>query len=62
MTQLQQIEKYLESGKSLTPLEALDRFQCFRLAARVGELRNRGMKIKTIMRDNNGKRYAEYSL
>jgi hypothetical protein len=41
------IAKYLEEGGRLTPLDALHLFGCFRLAARIGELRNTGMEIKT---------------
>lgn len=40
------IARYLEEGGSLTPLEALDLFGCFRLAARIGELRGQGMNIE----------------
>jgi hypothetical protein len=38
-------------------------FRCFRLAARIGELREAGHDIKTEMVDNhNGGRHAEYYL
>lgn len=43
------IARYLEEGGRLTPLLALDLFGCFRLAARIGELRKAGMDIR---RDN----------
>jgi len=39
------IARYLEAGGRLTPGNALTLFGCFRLAARIGELRNQGMKI-----------------
>ena len=35
----------LESGERLTPLDALDRFGCFRLGARIFELRRDGLPI-----------------
>lgn len=41
------IAKYLEEGGRLTPLDALHLFGCFRLAARIGELRKAGMEIHT---------------
>ncbi len=44
MTQNEQILAALKRGP-LTPLEALERFGCFRLAARVGELREQGHSI-----------------
>ncbi|MNG22231.1 hypothetical protein D3C84_1066910 [compost metagenome] len=42
------IARYLEEGGRLTPLLALDLFGCFRLAARIGELRNKGMVIERL--------------
>lgn len=61
-SQAQNIKDYLLSGKSLTALEALGLFRCFRLAARVGQLRKAGINIKTEMcRDITDKAYAKYS-
>ena len=57
------ILNFLESGESLTPIEALEKFQCFRLAARMNDLRKKGYVIQTeILKDNNGKSYASYSI
>ena len=57
------ILNFLKSGGSLTPIEALQKFQCFRLAARMNDLRNKGYVIETeILKDDNGKSYASYSL
>lgn len=39
------IAKYLKEGGHLTPMDALNLFGCFRLAARIGELRKKGMVI-----------------
>ena len=62
-SQNKQIKAWLESGKSLTPLEALKMFNSFRLGARVFDLKNDyGMNIKTEMVKENGKRFARYSL
>lgn len=63
MSQALQILQALERGERITPLDALERFRCFRLAARVLELRKAGHPIET--RDihlPNGKRIAEYWL
>ena len=62
-SQNKQIKAWLESGKSLTPLEALKMSNSFRLGARVFDLKNDyGMNIKTEMVEENGKRFARYSL
>ena len=62
-SQNKQIKAWLESGKSLTPLDALALFNSFRLGARVFDLKNDyGMNIKTEMVEENGKRFARYSL
>lgn len=41
------IAKHFEAGGTLTALRALKLFGCFRLAARVGELKKTGMDIRT---------------
>ena len=56
------IKGWLLNGYSLTTLEALTMFRCFRLAARVADLRDEGMPILTEMVDINGKRVARYSI
>jgi len=61
-SQAQEIYEYLQSGKSLTPLEALEKFGCFRLGARIYELKQADHKIETIMVEQNGKRFASYKL
>ena len=58
MTQSEAILNHLKAGKTLTPLEALDRFGCFRLAARIIELRRDGYNIVTEGKD----RWAVYRL
>lgn len=60
-TQRQRILQHLNTGAELTPLQALNMFGCFRLAARVAELRNMGHKIETERRkDGGGACYAVY--
>jgi len=53
---------HLQNGRSLTPLEALNEFGCFRLAAHIESLRKDGHKIFTHMVNENGKKYAKYTL
>jgi hypothetical protein len=62
MTQNQQIAKYLSKGKAITPIQALNKFNCFRLAARISDLRNDGLNIITKIVTKEGKSYASYSL
>jgi hypothetical protein len=60
-TQLKLIKKHLLSGKGLTPLYALQYFGCYRLSARIHDLRQT-MNIKTNNVISNGKRFARYTL
>ena len=56
------ILNYLQTGGSLSPIEALNKFNCFRLAARIGDLRKEGHDIQTKTVKEDGKKYAVYSL
>ena len=49
MSQATQIADWLRAGNPITPLEALDRFGCNRLAARIGNLKDAGMDIHAEM-------------
>lgn len=51
---------YLQAGNSLTSVEALDKFGCFRLAARIDEFRKDGHHIQTESVSQNGKEFARY--
>ena len=62
MTQTQRILIYLKTGKSLTPLEALNKFGCFRLAARIADLRRDGHTIWTKYVQKDKKIFAAYKL
>jgi hypothetical protein len=47
----------------ITPLRALEQFGCFRLAARIAELREMGHDIETKkIKLENGKTIAQYAL
>jgi hypothetical protein len=51
--------------RGISPLEAIGLFRCYRLAARIKELREDGIKIRTEMRrepTNTRKAYARYWL
>ena len=63
MSQNKQIADYLNKGKKLTTIDALNKFGCFRLASRINDLRNEGMKISTkIIKLENKKQIAQYSI
>jgi len=62
MTQEKQILNHLQSGKTITPLEALRLFGCFRLAARIFNLRKKGYTIKTNYVTRKNKTFAKYEL
>ena len=62
MSQNNQILEYLKSGKKLTPLTALKKFGCFRLGARIFDLKRQGHNIDTQFKTKKGKTFAEYSL
>ena len=62
MSQNDHIRAALMLGRSLTPLDALQDYGCFRLAARIADLRREGMDIECISETKNGKRYARYQL
>lgn len=53
---------YLKSGRSLTPIDALNMFKCFRLGARIYGLKKAGYQIETEMIQKGNKRFASYKL
>jgi hypothetical protein len=52
----------LLNGDKVTPLKALNRWGCFRLAVYVQRLREKGMKIRTEMIRKSGKTFAQYTI
>ena len=67
MSQADKICEYLRRGNSITQAEAAEMFGCWRLGARILELRRAGMPIETTMiRQTNEEgeitRYARYWL
>lgn len=56
------ILRALKKGKTITPLDALVWWNCFRLAARIRDLRQEGYPIQTVTEERNGKRWARYRM
>lgn len=51
-TQAECILAHMRGGKSITPLEALRLYGCFRLGARIYDLKHEGIDVKSeIVRD-----------
>lgn len=61
-TQSEKILAWLQSGKTLTQLDALRMFRCMRLASRISDLRNAGYNIITQFEEHDGGVHARYSL
>jgi len=61
-SQCAMILAHMQSGKSITGLEALKLYGCFRLPARIADLKKRGCNILTKKINLNSKRFASYSL
>jgi len=58
------ILEHLEVCETITPIEALQEYGCFRLGARIWDLKRKGHKIETeiIEVGDDGKRVARYRL
>lgn len=63
-SQNKKIAEWLKAGNSITAIEALNMFGCFRLASRITDLRQKfGLDIKSgRVTTSNGKRVACYTL
>lgn len=59
-SQASQILEYLQAGNAITPLEALEKFGCFRLGARIWDLRRKGHPIDDVLVHENGKKFSRY--
>jgi hypothetical protein len=67
VTQARLIVEYLEEFGSITPLEAIRDIGCYRLSARISDIKKMGIPIETEMvnvKNRRGKysRIARYSL
>jgi hypothetical protein len=57
------ILSHLKTGKSITPIDALERFDCFRLGARIYDLKQAGHVIhKDMVPTDSGKHVASYTM
>jgi hypothetical protein len=67
-SQEKMILEHLQDGYSISPIEALNDYGCFRLGARIHQLRLQGYNIKTRIAETIDvgtgriKRFAEYFL
>ena len=62
-TQCDRILRHLKTGATITAIEALNMFGCFRLAARISDLRKAGNDIVTDkVTTSGGKHVAQYRL
>ena len=63
MSQKKLVKKHLQSGQPITSWEAIEKWNCTRLASVINVLKNEGMNIKSEMKPNpsNGKRFAVYT-
>lgn len=62
-TMTYELLRALKNGERLTPLTALEKYRCFSLSQRMGELRRAGWPIRSQMVSvNSGKKVASYWL
>ena len=61
-SQNDRILAHMTRGKPITPMTALSRYGCLRLAARIAELKHRGHDIRTHMVRRGSKVFAAYRL
>lgn len=64
MSKKKEILNYLRAHGCITPMEAVTKIKCYRLSARIKELRDEGYNIITDDRDADGNpvNYAIYRL
>jgi Helix-turn-helix domain len=60
--QTKTVLSFLSRGRTLTALQALQRFGIARLAARIDEIRHAGYAVHTRLVRERGKRFARYRL
>jgi len=61
-SQNERILAYLKSGKAITQQDAIELFDCYRLSARIADLRKKGYAIKTNNVFKGSIHYAKYYL
>lgn len=62
MSQENEILEHLLLGNEITPMDALQKFGCFRLGARIWDLKKKGYSIESRLKNDEatGKHYAAY--
>jgi len=61
-TQQDKVRAHLLRGKSITPIQALKLYGCFRLSSIIFRLRREGLNIVTGIVYKGGKQWARYVL
>lgn len=61
-TQEEKILNYLRTHDGLSQKTAIEQFQCYRLSARIHNLRKKGYAIKSEVRTSKNATFAFYSL
>lgn len=67
MSQVDRVQDYMKTHGSITQAEAIEAFGCYRLGARIADLKERGVKVGRIMEEGQNRfgdrtRYARYFL
>ncbi|OTP90515.1 hypothetical protein B6D12_05985 [Gilliamella apicola] len=60
LSQCERILIHLQSGKTINPLQVLKLYGCFRLGARIYDLKKAGFDIDSRLVNEHGVQYAEY--
>jgi|688.fasta_scaffold2739152_2 hypothetical protein len=58
----EKLESWLWRGYGITQIQALEKWGCMRLSARINELRKIGIPIITHTIKQNGKSFAKYKI
>lgn len=61
-SQSQLILSHMQSGQPINPIVALNKYGCFRLSARIYDLKQSWYVIRTEIVERKGKEFAQYSL
>lgn len=63
MSQTKEILEFMQTGRSINPLLALEMFGCFRLSARIADIEAMGYEvIHALEQTKDGKRFSVYWL
>lgn len=62
MSQNSSVLSYLRKHRKITPRDAIYKLDCYRLSARIYDLRRKGHLIHRVLASGSKKRYAVYTL